>query len=53
MAVDPAFVPVTPREPEGVVSDGLNVSQLEVSTLHVSDGTLVTLAIRAGTEAPQ
>ena len=34
MAVDPGLVTVAPHEPERVISDRLNVSQLEVATLH-------------------
>jgi len=53
MAVDAGLVTVTPHEPERVVPDGLNVAQLEVATLHEFDRTLVTLTVRAGTEAAQ
>ena len=53
MAVDPGLVSVAPDEPERVIPHGLNVGQLEVATLHISDGTVVTLALRAGAEAAQ
>jgi hypothetical protein len=53
MAVDPRLVTVAPHEPKRVVSDGLDVAQIEVSTLHELDGTFVTLAVRAGAKAAQ
>jgi len=53
MAVDPCLVTVAPHEPERVVSDGLDVAEVEVATRHERDGTLVTLAVRTGAEAAQ
>jgi hypothetical protein len=53
MAVDPGLVTVAPHESERVIADGLDVGELEVTALDESDGTLVTLALRARTEAAQ
>lgn len=53
MAVDPRLVTVAPDEPDRVISDGLDVAQLQVSALDEPDRTFVTLAVRTWTEAAQ
>lgn len=51
MAVDPSLMSVAPNEPECVIPDRLDIGQFEVATVRELDGALVTLTVRAGTEA--
>ena len=53
MAVDPRLVTVAPDEPDRVISDGLDVTQLQVAALHEPNRTFMTLAVGAGAEATQ
>jgi len=53
VTVDPSLVTVAPYQSERVIPYGLDVGELEVTTFDESDGTFVTLAVRAGTEAAQ
>ena len=53
MAVDPRLVTIPPDEAKRVISNGLNVAELEIATLDVGDGPLVTLTVCAGAEAPE
>ncbi len=48
MAVDPRLVTIVPTKAERVVSNRLDLVELEVSAFDPSNRTLVTLAIRAG-----
>ena len=50
MTVDPCLMPITPDEAKRVVSDLLDVVQLEVTALYETDWALVALAVRAGAE---
>jgi hypothetical protein len=53
MAIDPSLVTVAPYESERVISDGLDIGELEVTPLHELDGPPVPLALRTRTEAAQ
>jgi len=53
MAVDPRLVTVAPDESDRIISDGLDVTQLQVAALHEPNRTLMTLAVGAGAEATQ
>jgi hypothetical protein len=46
-------VTVAPHESDRVISDGLDVTQLQVATPHEPNRTFMTLAVRTRTEAAQ
>ena len=51
MTVDPGLMAIAPDESKRVISNLLDVAQLEVTALHVPDRPFVPLAMRTGTEA--
>ncbi len=53
MAVDPRLVTVAPDESHRVISDGLDITQLQVAAFHEPNRTFMTLAVGTGTEATQ
>jgi len=53
MTVDSRLVTIAPHQSNGVIADGLNVAELEVTPFDELDGSLVSLAVRAWAEAPQ
>lgn len=53
MAVDPSLVTVAPNQPDRVISDGLDVTQLEIAAFDEPNRTFVTLAVRTWTKAAQ
>jgi len=53
MTIDSRLVTIPPDQSNGIIANGLNVAELEVTPLDELDGSLVSLAVRAWAEAPQ
>src|ERR1043166_1556662 len=51
--VDPGVVAITPGKLESIVSDLLDVADLEVTARHVLDRAAMALTVRAGAVAPE
>jgi len=53
MAVNAGLVPITPNESERIISNWLNVDQLQIAALGEPNGPCVTLAVRTRAKPAQ